>query len=251
MAMSHRFLEFIEERGITATVFIVGEIARSHPSSCAAWPKAVTRSACTGCATSRSATWGRPAAGGAQRGSGIAARTPRRFPCRAFAPRSSRSLRATEWAVEQIAGAGFAYSSSVLPAANPLHGWPGAPRGAVPLGQRPDRAAVPGRRGGPAARFPSWAGIYLRYVPLALARRFAGPLERAIRRLELLAPLRHRPGRAVLRHAPRRLADEPDPAHPPRRHARPPGGEDRGWRGRRTSLGQRSPSSSASWDLPG
>ena len=31
VAMSHRFLEFIEERGITATVFIVGEIARSHP----------------------------------------------------------------------------------------------------------------------------------------------------------------------------------------------------------------------------
>src|SRR5271165_3150079 len=29
--MSHRFLEFAEERGITATVFIVGEIARSHP----------------------------------------------------------------------------------------------------------------------------------------------------------------------------------------------------------------------------
>src|SRR5271167_3517295 len=29
--MSHRFLEFVEERGITATVFIVGEIARSHP----------------------------------------------------------------------------------------------------------------------------------------------------------------------------------------------------------------------------
>src|SRR6202035_4512931 len=30
--MSHRFLEFLEERGITATVFIVGEIARSHAS---------------------------------------------------------------------------------------------------------------------------------------------------------------------------------------------------------------------------
>ncbi len=27
--MSHRFLEFVEERGITATVFILGEIAKS------------------------------------------------------------------------------------------------------------------------------------------------------------------------------------------------------------------------------
>src|SRR5271166_1707231 len=31
VAMSHRFLEFLEARAITATVFIVGEIARSHP----------------------------------------------------------------------------------------------------------------------------------------------------------------------------------------------------------------------------
>src|SRR5271165_6918954 len=32
VAMSHRFLDFIEEREITATVFIVGELARSHAS---------------------------------------------------------------------------------------------------------------------------------------------------------------------------------------------------------------------------
>src|SRR5437899_8057188 len=32
LAMTDRFLEFIEERGITATVFVVGEIAASHAS---------------------------------------------------------------------------------------------------------------------------------------------------------------------------------------------------------------------------
>lgn len=31
MAMSHRFLDFVEQRGIAATAFIVGEISRSHP----------------------------------------------------------------------------------------------------------------------------------------------------------------------------------------------------------------------------
>jgi peptidoglycan/xylan/chitin deacetylase (PgdA/CDA1 family) len=77
----------------------------------------------------------------------------------------------TEWAVEQIAGAGFAYSSSVLPAANPLHGWPGAPRrpcrwegGLIEL---PCPVAGAGR-----LSIPFLGGIYLRYVPLPMARRF-------------------------------------------------------------------------------
>jgi hypothetical protein len=81
----------------------------------------------------------------------------------------------SEWAVEQIADAGFAYSSSVLPAANPLHGWPGAPRQpcrwANGLIELPCPVAGAGR-----LSIPFLGGIYLRYVPLALARRLLAGL---------------------------------------------------------------------------
>ncbi len=68
----------------------------------------------------------------------------------------------------------------MLPAANPLHGWPGAPR-------RPFRwdnglIELPCPVGGVGrALIPFLGGIYLRYVPLALARHFLrGPDSRAV-----------------------------------------------------------------------
>jgi hypothetical protein len=175
--MSHRFLDFVEERGIRATVFIVGEIARSHPG--------LVR---------------RVSAGGHEIGlHGLrhvalgdvgAARLPGELregralledlvqsPVRGFrAPIFSLTPR-TAWAVAQIAEAGFLYSSSVLPAANPLHGWPGAP-------QRPFRwdnglLELPCPVGGASRmRIPFLGGIYLRYVPTPLMRRFIRGLGR-------------------------------------------------------------------------
>ena len=79
----------------------------------------------------------------------------------------------TAWAVEEIAAAGFAYSSSVLPGHNPLHGWPGAPRRpyrwANGLLELPCPVAGVGR-----LQVPFLGGIYLRYFPLALSRRLIG-----------------------------------------------------------------------------
>jgi len=83
---------------------------------------------------------------------------------------------ATEWAVEQLASAGFEYSSSILPASSPLHGWPGAPRRPCRWGNGLIELPCPVWGAG---RFsiPFLGGIYLRYVPLALERRLIGGLD--------------------------------------------------------------------------
>jgi hypothetical protein len=77
---------------------------------------------------------------------------------------------ATQWAVEQIANAGLLYSSSILPAANPLYGWPGAPR--EPCRWDNGLIELPCPVGGVGRlSIPFLGGIYLRYVPIVLTRR--------------------------------------------------------------------------------
>ncbi|MEP6671447.1 MAG: polysaccharide deacetylase family protein [Chthoniobacter sp.] len=76
------------------------------------------------------------------------------------------------WAYEVLAGLGFTYSSSVLPARNPLHGWPG-------FGLRPRR--IDGVLEVPVTlssffglEVPIGAGTYFRCLPFgSIQRRFA------------------------------------------------------------------------------
>ena len=77
-----------------------------------------------------------------------------------------------QWAYEVLAGLGFAYSSSVLPARNPLHGWPGfgaTPRrigGVLEIPITLDRVF--------GLEVPIGAGTYFRCLPFgAIRRRFA------------------------------------------------------------------------------
>lgn len=76
---------------------------------------------------------------------------------------------ATVWATEVLVEEGFAYSSSVLPAKNPLHGFPGAPSEPFvwPSGllELPPPMIDLG-----AARVPL-GGTYLRLLPLGIVRR--------------------------------------------------------------------------------
>jgi len=74
------------------------------------------------------------------------------------------------WAVDLIRELGFIYSSSVLPVANPINGFPGAPRQAFrwPNGLLEIPAAVTGL--GPV-EVPYLGGFYLRYLPFALIRK--------------------------------------------------------------------------------
>jgi peptidoglycan-N-acetylglucosamine deacetylase len=174
--MSHRFLDFIEERQITATVFIVGELARSHPGL-----------------VRRVADGGHEIGLHGLRHVGLGEVGSSRLRAELCEGRELledraqvevRGFRApifsltpsTKWAVEYIADAGFAYSSSVLPAANPLHGWPGAPR--QPWRWDNGLLELPCTVGGAGwAQVPFLGGIYLRYVPTPLIRRFLRGLE--------------------------------------------------------------------------
>lgn len=127
VSMSHRFLDFIEERGIRATVFIVGEIARTHPGLA---QRVVEGGHEVGLHGLRHVTLGDvgPERLQAELHEGRALlEDAAQAPVTGFRAPIFSLTPATEWAVEQIGGAGFHYSSSILPAASPLHGWPGAP----------------------------------------------------------------------------------------------------------------------------
>ncbi len=75
----------------------------------------------------------------------------------------------TTWAIEIIRELGFAYSSSVMPAFNPLHCFPGAPR--TPFLWPNGLVELPCPVGsiGPI-NLPYLGGIYFRYLPLALSQ---------------------------------------------------------------------------------
>lgn len=171
VAMSDRFLAFLAQRAIRATVFVVGEIARSHPQL-----------------VRRVAAAGHEVALHGLRHVAIGDVGPQRLraellegkalledaaqvPVDGFRAPIFSLTPSTAWARRDLAAAGFAYSSSVLPAHNPLHGWPGAPEtpfrwetgGLVEL---PCPVTGAGR-----AQVPFLGGIYLRYVPRPLAAR--------------------------------------------------------------------------------
>jgi hypothetical protein len=78
----------------------------------------------------------------------------------------------TRWAVDVLTEEGFSYSSSVLPAASPLYGLPGAPRRAFRwesgLAELPCPVAGQGR-----VSLPFLGGVYLRYLPLPVVMRLA------------------------------------------------------------------------------
>lgn len=78
----------------------------------------------------------------------------------------------TPWAGDALAEAGFAYSSSVLPARNWLHGWPGAPRRPFLWPSGVLEVPVPVARLGPY-ELPVLGGMYLRYIPSWDLRRMA------------------------------------------------------------------------------
>jgi peptidoglycan-N-acetylglucosamine deacetylase len=175
VAMSHRFLDFIEERQVTATVFIVGEIARSHASLVRRVAEGGHEIGLHGL---RHVTLGDvgPARLEAELREGLALlQDAAQAPVRGFRAPIFSLTPATEWAVEQIASVGFDYSSSVLPATNPLHGWPGAPREPCRWGNGLIELPCPVGGAGHLS-IPFLGGIYLRYVPLALTRRLLAGL---------------------------------------------------------------------------
>lgn len=70
----------------------------------------------------------------------------------------------TAWAADELAELGFTYSSSVLPARNPLYGWPGAPAEPFRWPSGLVELPVPVARLGPVG-LPYLGGVYLRVLP--------------------------------------------------------------------------------------
>ena len=173
-AVMREVLDWLDDRSIRGTVFVVGEVAESQPDLV--------------CEV-------------ATRGHEVALHCWRHVPLTELDPGTFRDETAkakalledltgtavggyraptfslvpsSVWAVDVLAELGFAYSSSVLAGSNPLFGWPGAPRQPFrwPNGlvEFPVPVAGAGR-----FRLPFLGGTYLRVLPwtvVAGARRW-------------------------------------------------------------------------------
>ncbi len=168
--VTYRLLDELATLGIRGTVFSTGRVAESAP---ALLKRVVAAGHELACHSYRHRTLDRETAQSfreetarakdlLQQSAGTAVRGYR-------APVFSLTAR-TLWAVDEIAGLGFAYSSSVLPASNPLFGFPGAPRTPFRWPNGLLEFPVPVARVGPVL-LPFLGGIYLRYLPSWLIGR--------------------------------------------------------------------------------
>jgi len=176
-AMTERYLEYLRRHSARCTFFVVGDVARAHPSLIR---DIVAEGHEVACHTDAHLHLDRQlpeqfrgdllrnldalAAAGAE-------------DVRGFRAPAFSLVERTAWAYDILAELGFRYSSSVLPAAHPLYGWPGfgpAPRlcGSVvelPLTLLPS---------GPM-RVPFGGGVYFRVLPWPwVAWAFRGFLRR-------------------------------------------------------------------------
>jgi len=165
----HRILEFLDARRVKATVFVVGSLASEQPGLIEQIaqagheigfhsehheylrelsPRAVVDSGRAGRARLEDLT-GRPVLG-------------------YRAPYFSLT-RDVPWAPRAIEDAGFVYSSSVVPAPNPVAGFPGAP--STPFRWHGTLPEFPCPVGGVSRfRVPFAGGVYLRVLPLVVIR---------------------------------------------------------------------------------
>lgn len=168
-----RVLDWLDEQNVSGTVFVVGEVAADQPDLVA---EVAARGHEVGLHAWRHVPltevgpdrFGEETRRGKQVVEDITGRAVVGFRAPTFS-----LVPASAWAPDVLAELGFTYSSSVLAAANPLFGWPGAP-------DRPFR--WPGglvELPAPLAGFGPWrvpylGGTYLRLLPwpaVAGARR--------------------------------------------------------------------------------
>jgi len=171
-AMTDQVLTFLAGRGVRGTFFVVGEIAESHPQLLRRIAGAGHEIALHGYRHIPLDKHGRTSfTVDVSRGRALlqdvcgARVTGYRAPIFSLTPH-------TCWGVDVLTEEGFEYSSSVLPAANPLNGWPGAParpfRWSTGLLELPCPVAGHGR-----VSLPFLGGVYLRYLPMPVIRHLA------------------------------------------------------------------------------
>jgi polysaccharide deacetylase family protein (PEP-CTERM system associated) len=165
--MTLRYLDWLDRHRSSATFFVVGDVARRHPD--------LVREI-------------------ARRGHEIACHSNRHIPLDRQSPDELRAdvseciealarcgagaivgyraptfslTKTTAWAYDILSALGMQYSSSVLPAANPLYGWPefGAATRRMPSGVLEIPMTL-GRIG--PLRVPIGGGVYFRVLPFSL-----------------------------------------------------------------------------------
>jgi peptidoglycan-N-acetylglucosamine deacetylase len=168
--VTHRVLDRMAELGVRGTVFVVGELARAHPDLVRRAKqdgheiglhahRHVGLDKMGGDAAFRLDTKDAKAqlediVGAEVRGY--------RAPIMSLVPE-------TAWAIGALLDVGFTYSSSVLPARNPLYGWPGLPRRPFRWANGLVELPCPVVDIGPAT-VPFLGGTYVRVFPDVVRR---------------------------------------------------------------------------------
>lgn len=168
-----RLLDLLEETGARGTFFVDDAVVRSDPALLRAIAARGHELASHGyrhqpLAEDRPETFRTGMNAARDRLADATGRAPEGF----RAPYFSLTPQAA-WASDVLAELGFAYSSSLLPAWNPLAGWPGAPRRPFLWPSGLLELPVPVARLGPL-RLPFLGGMYLRWLPPWRLRQMAG-----------------------------------------------------------------------------
>lgn len=165
-----RFMDWLEARGSRATFFVVGDVARAHADLVR---EVLRRGHEVACHSNHHIPLDRQTPDEFRRD--VEAALDALSACGAERVRGYRAptcslTNDTRWAHDILAELGFTYSSSVLPARNPLYGWPG-------FGERPRRMPsglvelpITVASFGPI-RSPFAAGVYFRVLPFSLVSR--------------------------------------------------------------------------------
>jgi polysaccharide deacetylase family protein (PEP-CTERM system associated) len=167
--LTRRLLDQLDDIGVTGTVFVVGEVAADQPGL-------VREVAERGHEVALHGLYHRP----------LTELSPEAFaedlrvgkarledlverPVEGFRAPMFSLVRDSRWAVEILRDAGFAYSSSVLPARSPLFGDPQAPPRPFRWPNGLPELPCPVARVGPG-KVPFLGGVYLRALPWAVVR---------------------------------------------------------------------------------
>lgn len=175
-------LELLARWDSRATFFILGEVAREHPSLVRRIAAAGHEVACHGLRHALLAEVGRAALPGELRDARARLADLSGQPVVGFRAPSWSLTRDTLWALDVLAEQGFRYDSSLFPAANYLYGVDGAPTGpswlrtaaGATLAELPPSTVGVGRR-----RLGVGGGFYLRLLPLAVHLAALHAAERA------------------------------------------------------------------------
>ncbi|MGB1076929.1 MAG: polysaccharide deacetylase family protein [Bdellovibrionales bacterium] len=171
--ITDRILGFLEERGIKATIFTVGKLAESNP-------ELIKRIHHLGHEVAHHSYDHTPID---KQSAQVFRETTKKAkniiediigaPVSGYRAPIFSLTKQTSWAIDILKELGFSYSSSTLPIANPLYGFPGIPTSPFKWKNGLIEIPAPIAKVGPLS-LPYLGGFYFRYTPFALIKKQAG-----------------------------------------------------------------------------